>query len=518
MRYIKTREMYEAVKIVDHSAILAQKIRPKVAGRQDEEASADYMVEASDQVLTAGGTALKKMSHVAAFRGKKHLIGIRIKERTASQKKDEKWVRTSATTGRDEIRTGKNRSLRIEHAEQRVGEERARGTAMAKKAYSAHKKAAHDGKVTAARFKARILKMFRHTLATINRQNVMIVGGGALAMFLVAVISMVGMIASSPFGLFFSIEEDGGASIRSVISELSSEFYQQIQDIQRSTPYDILEMKSDNGMYGVQWDDILPVWAVYRSAGSGKDVVEVGEDSKEQLRKMMKNLTSFSYEVTVTEIPAEKEDEEDDEDNEEAVEVQEIRTLTIRVRHGNIDRYTDQLGFTDKQIRLLNEIRSERYSSFWAKTVGAYSAGGQILTPYGAESGILTWPMAIHGSITSGFGYRTDPFTGEQKFHGGIDIGALQGTPILASADGTIAVANGTDPWGGGYGYYVMVSHGNGLETLYGHCSAVCVISGQSVQRGEVIAYVGSTGNSTGNHLHFEIRISGEKIDPSMLM
>ncbi|MDO5139239.1 MAG: M23 family metallopeptidase, partial [Oscillospiraceae bacterium] len=273
--------------------------------------------------------------------------------------------------------------------------------------------------------------------------------------------------------------------------------------------------ESDNGNYGVQWDEILPVWAVYRTFQADENTVGVDEDSKSQLRRMMNDLTSFSYEVTSVEIPLEKDEtEKDDESDEEEAEVQEIRTLTIRIYHVNTDRYTDQLGFTEQQNRLLNEMTSEKFGSFWAKTAGAYSVGGQILTPYGAASGIFTWPMAIPGSITSGFGYRTDPFTGEVKFHGGIDISAAQGTPVLAVGDGTVTVANGSDPWGGGYGYYVMISHGNGYETLYGHCSAICVISGQTVQRGEVIAYVGSTGNSTGNHLHFEARINGAKEDP----
>ena len=127
---------------------------------------------------------------------------------------------------------------------------------------------------------------------------------------------------------------------------------------------------------------------------------------------------------------------------------------------------------------------------------------------------IFCWPLATDGRITSYFGIRSDPFTGEQKMHGGIDIAAALGTPVLAAADGTVTAVNMDDPRGGGYGYYVKLDHGSDIATLYGHCSVICVTSGQKVSRGEMIARVGSTGNSTGDHLHFEIRINGLKQDP----
>ena len=129
-------------------------------------------------------------------------------------------------------------------------------------------------------------------------------------------------------------------------------------------------------------------------------------------------------------------------------------------------------------------------------------------------SDIFSWPLTVDGRITSYFGIRNDPFTGEEKFHGGIDIAAALGTPVLAAADGTVTAVNMDDPWGGGYGYYVKLDHGDDRSTVYGHCSVICVSNGQKVSRGEMIARVGSTGNSTGEHLHFEIRVNGLKQDP----
>lgn len=129
----------------------------------------------------------------------------------------------------------------------------------------------------------------------------------------------------------------------------------------------------------------------------------------------------------------------------------------------------------------------------------------------GAAMGDLTSPLS--GSITSEFGTRADPFTGEQKFHAGIDIGAAEGTPVGAAGAGEVTTAG----WYGGYGNAVIIDHGNGLQSLYGHLSAIMVSVGDLVTQLQTIGLVGSTGNSTGAHLHFELRQDGSPIDPSAL-
>lgn len=113
--------------------------------------------------------------------------------------------------------------------------------------------------------------------------------------------------------------------------------------------------------------------------------------------------------------------------------------------------------------------------------------------------------------IASGFGYRIDPVYKTVKFHAGLDFTAPQGTPIYATADGVVKTAGLSD---GGYGNYVVIDHGYGYETLYGHMVRIKARRGIRVKRGEVIGYVGSTGKSTGPHCHYEVHKNGQKLDP----
>ncbi len=113
--------------------------------------------------------------------------------------------------------------------------------------------------------------------------------------------------------------------------------------------------------------------------------------------------------------------------------------------------------------------------------------------------------------VASGYGYRIDPVYKTTKFHAGLDFSAPQGTPIYATADGTITTSGNT---GNGYGNHVIIKHGYGYETLYGHMVRVKVSNGQTIKRGEVIGWVGSTGKSTGPHCHYEVHKYDQKINP----
>lgn len=118
--------------------------------------------------------------------------------------------------------------------------------------------------------------------------------------------------------------------------------------------------------------------------------------------------------------------------------------------------------------------------------------------------------IPLKGKITSHFGVRNDPFSGKKARHEGTDIAAPKGTDILAAAGGTVSYIGYDED---GYGKYFKISHSDDISTLYAHCSEILVKKGEKVEAGQIVAKVGSTGQSTGNHLHFEIRIKGEAVN-----
>lgn len=171
-----------------------------------------------------------------------------------------------------------------------------------------------------------------------------------------------------------------------------------------------------------------------------------------------------------------------------------------------------------QQQSLLDKVKNDRataekaYDELMAASkqveqmILAYTANNS--DDYGGGNGQFIWP--ISGPITSPFGWRMHPIYGRQIFHSGIDIGGDYGEPVHAAASGTVIFAG----WISGYGNAVILSHGGGLQTLYGHNQSLNVSEGQQVSQGDTIAYCGSTGNSTGPHCHFEVRKNGEPVSP----
>ena len=170
----------------------------------------------------------------------------------------------------------------------------------------------------------------------------------------------------------------------------------------------------------------------------------------------------------------------------------------------------EELNASSAQVSaMLKERQAARAAAAAAAAAAAQSSGGQGASDNWVRgTGQLGWPVS--GEITSPYGYRVHPIWGTTIYHSGIDIGVDEGTPVHA-ADGGVVVWSG---WMGGYGYAVVIDHGNGLSTLYGHNSELAVDEGQSVAKGQVISYAGSTGNSTGPHVHFEVRVNGDPVDP----
>ncbi len=158
----------------------------------------------------------------------------------------------------------------------------------------------------------------------------------------------------------------------------------------------------------------------------------------------------------------------------------------------------------DAMMREMDRIEAEER----AKEQASQSSVSSDSTSVPRGTGVMAWPLAVSGRITSTFGYRSDTAINN---HTGVDIAATTGTAIYAADSGVVSLVSYD---GDGYGNYVLISHGGGLFTLYGHCSATYVSPGQSVSKGEKIAAVGSTGYSTGPHLHFEVRTGGVRVDP----
>lgn len=158
------------------------------------------------------------------------------------------------------------------------------------------------------------------------------------------------------------------------------------------------------------------------------------------------------------------------------------------------------------------EERKRKQAASSSSSSNSSSTSGRIPTQY--VGGTFMWPVPGNYRVSSGYVDRTSPIFGTAEFHTGIDIPANYGTSVVAAADGVVITAG----WVNGYGNTVMISHGSGLVTLYGHNSSLVVSKGDSVKKGQTVAKVGSTGYSTGNHCHFEVRKDGDHVDPNIYL
>ncbi len=193
-------------------------------------------------------------------------------------------------------------------------------------------------------------------------------------------------------------------------------------------------------------------------------------------------------------------------------EMKTVETQKAKIAASNeetekmLDDLNDEADAITAKIKAEEEARKAAAAN---SSGGSGSSGGSSgSSSSGSSGGKLSWPCS--GTITSEQGWRIHPIFGYMKYHSGMDIGVAYGTPIKAAASGTVIMAS----WYGGYGYCVIIDHGNGLSTLYGHNSSLHVSYGQKVSRGQTIASAGSTGNSTGPHCHFEVRVNGNVTNP----
>jgi len=196
-----------------------------------------------------------------------------------------------------------------------------------------------------------------------------------------------------------------------------------------------------------------------------------------------------------------------------AAKAQEIESLVAQQQSARDGAARAQEGF-EAQAAQLSVKQAEEEADLEAEDARVRALISAIPDDGGGGSlgGSGAFIRPVGGSISSGFGYRSDPMTGTQTFHAGIDFGVGCGTPIKAAGNGTVIFAGGTRY--DGYGLHVIINHGGGLVTLYGHQDPYAVSQGQVVTAGQVIGYVGSTGKSTGCHLHFEVRQNGNPVNP----
>jgi len=182
---------------------------------------------------------------------------------------------------------------------------------------------------------------------------------------------------------------------------------------------------------------------------------------------------------------------------------------------GGVNRYKELEGFDNSEM----VINTSKRVDILSKQLAIQSKSlDEILKLAREKNKLLSAIPAIQPvknenlrAVASGFGYRTDPFTKVRKFHAGMDFSAQTGTPIFASGDGVVSRADNT---ASGYGNHIVIRHGYGYETLYGHLSKYKVRAGQRVNRGDIIGYVGSTGRSEAPHLHYEVHKNGEVVNP----
>ena len=355
----------------------------------------------------------------------------------------------------------------------------------------------------------------RHFLASLHRLVAAIAVGISVALSIIIVISLVAFVSGSAYGIFFAADAPNAASVtvREAVETLTEEYRDRLEEISDTVQYDRQDITANDDVYYIRWQDVLAVFSSYVSGNEqGSPVAALTEEQVDKLREIMWAMNAVDYAIHTETAVIETTDKNGKPTTATITET----VLVIRLTHKTPGEMAADYHFTTRQNNYLQLLQDPQYEELWAELLGGFAqGGGEVMSPDGtrAPTGTLQWPLPVAGTITSQFGHRVDPITGEVSSHTGTDIACTEGTPILAAADGTVTVANGLDSWGGSYGYYIQIDHGGGLETLYAHCSSICVSTSQQVQAGQVIGYVGHTGRVTGNHLHLEVRIDGNRAD-----
>ena len=343
------------------------------------------------------------------------------------------------------------------------------------------------------RLKAILVRTIRRTADSL----LALLGAGGVVLLLAMVIGAAAAVIGSPMGILFADESGDPDSIRiaEIVTETNADFGTAINDIVSAHPEcseTTMEYDYEDGhTWASYWPEVLAVFAVQNNLNNDGDVVVIDESKKQLIQDTFWAMHEISAEVEeVTATPEPTEDEPDPEPVTEYI-------LHITVSSKSVDALADLYRFTQDQRDILHQLLSEEMRpSLLALCGGIAVADGE-----------LCWPLPGHIYISCHFG-EVDAFG--NAGHRGTDIPAPEGTPILAAHSGTVLVSG----WNDSYGNQVLLDNGAGLSTRYAHITQTAVTAGEAVTAGQVIGYVGSTGDSTGNHLHFEVMQNGVRVNP----
>ena len=428
-----------------------------------------------------------------------------VKYAHSAERKIKQTARSSAYT-KNTIKTADN-AIKNAHKSEKTAKRSARATAKTAK------KAEETAKSTVKAVGKAIAEAGKATVTAVKSMEAAVAAGGVPAVVIVIIICLLAAVGGTCFGIFLSNDKTTGSKITmtQAISRLTTDYYTDLEEFKSNYQYDQYEIKTASDNITVDWKTVLAVYAVKTTTSIDKayEVATMDDTKYELLKTVMNDMNPKSGQVTTKSIPTVKITTDENGVSIKKTTYETKKVLTITIGHLSVEEICKNYGFSKEQKSMLDELLSDEYKELWDELINNSNA---IILPNGSliGSGKFVWPVAGDYSVTSRFGTRVDPITGAVKTHGGTDIAAAQGTPIVAAADGTVVAATYN---AGGYGYYVKIQHDGTYSTLYGHCSALLVSAGQTVKQGQVIAKVGSTGYSTGPHCHFEVIQNGIRVD-----
>ena len=345
---------------------------------------------------------------------------------------------------------------------------------------------------------AKIKALLSQTVRRAAQSLLALLGAGGVVLLLAMVIGAAAAVIGSPMGILFADESNDPNSIpiAEIVADTNADFGAAINDIVSAHPecsettitYDY----EDGHTWASYWPEVLAIFAVHTNLNSDSDVVVINAAQMQRIQDTFWSMHEITYEVE--EVDTTPEPTEDDPDPEQQTDY----ILHITVSSKTVDELAELYNFTQDQNDILHELLSDEMRP----TLLALCGGIGII-----EDGELCWPLPGHTYISCNFG---DDDAYGNSGHRGTDIPAPEGTPILAAHGGTVIISG----WNNSYGNQVLLDNGAGLSTRYAHMTAAAVSAGETVTAGQVIGYVGNTGDSTGFHLHFEVMQNGVRVNP----